>query len=423
MKETDLLESHPRRLMPAGAQERSLMGVRAWHAQPDARSGSRWRQWVLLGGDAALAMALAAAFYLATGVHYEDQSRGIALILLQTLPLALRRWYPLSVLAVVVAATLGTVAAEIPGRSNGGVGVVLLVALYSVAAYCPRREAAWAGIAAGAVLAWPLWAATGGSAPLPLRVAVVAMSLVLPTLGWVCGAYVGELRGRAARSRREQELETGRAVAEEQARVGRELHDVIAHTLSVIVIQAGAALDVFDTRPQAARQALGSIGSAGRQALAELRRVLAAVRPQPGQEEDWAPPPGLSGLGELLDRVRAAGLDVTARIDGAPVDLPAGLDLAAYRIVQEALTNTLKHARAQAAEVHLCYGPAGLVLEVTDDGRPAAPAGRPGLARGRGLIGIRERAALHGGTCQAGPRPGGGFAVRVAFPLPGDRPS
>ena len=213
-----------------------------------------------------LALSLAAVFYLATGVHYEDQNRGIALILLQTLPLALRRWHPMSVLAVVVAATLGTVAAEIPGRFNGGVGVVLLVALYSVAAYCPRREAAWAGIATGAVLAWPLWAAPGGIAPLPLRVAVVAVNLVFPALGWVCGAYVSELRGRAARSRREQELETGRAVAEEQARVGRELHDVIAHTLSVIVIQAGAALDVFDTSPDKARQALGSIGSAGRQA-------------------------------------------------------------------------------------------------------------------------------------------------------------
>ena len=351
MKETDLLESHPRRLMPAWAHERSLMGVRAWHALPDARSGSRWRRWVLIGGDAVLALSLAAVFYLATGVHYEDQNRGIALILLQTLPLALRRWHPMWVLAVVVAATLGTVAAEIPGRFNGGVGVVLLVALYSVAAYCPRREAAWAGIATGAVLAWPLWAATGGIAPLPLRVAVVAVNLVFPALGWVCGAYVSELRGRAARSRREQELETGRAVAEEQARVGRELHDVIAHTLSVIVIQAGAALDVFDTSPEAARQALGSIGAAGRQALAELRRVLQAVRPQAGEQEGWAPQPGLSGLGGLLAQVRATGLTVTARIDGTPVDLPAGLDLAAYRIVQEALTNTLKHARAQAAEV------------------------------------------------------------------------
>src|SRR5215472_44666 len=396
----------PRRLVTAWAQARSLMRVRALRAQPDARSRPRWRRWLLVVGDAALAVALAAAFILATGVHYDDRLAGIALILLQTLPLAVRRRYPLSVLAVVVAATLATMAAEIPGRPNGGVGVALMVALYSVAAYCPRRLAAWAGIATGAALAWPLWTATSGIAPIWVRLFVAVFSLGFPALGWVSGAYVSELRGRAARSRREQELETGRAVAEEQARVGRELHDVIAHTLSVIVIQAGAALDVFDTRPQAARQALASIGAAGRQALAELRRVLAAVRPQPGQEEDWAPPPGLSGLGELLDRVRAAGLTVTARIDGAPVDLPAGLDLAAYRIVQEALTNTLKHARAQAAEVHLCYGPAGLAVEVTDDGRAApAPAGPPGPARGRGLIGIGERAALHGGTCQAGPRP------------------
>jgi signal transduction histidine kinase len=114
---------------------------------------------------------------------------------------------------------------------------------------------------------------------------------------------------------------------------------------------------------------------------------------------------------------------VTARVDGAPADLPAGLDLAAYRIVQEALTNTLKHGRAQAAEVTVRYRPAGLVLEVLDDGQPIASAGQPGPGPGRGLIGIRERAALHGGTCAAGPRPGGGFGVRVRLPLPGDRPS
>ena len=408
----------PRRLVTGWARGRSLMRVRALQAQPDPRSRPRRRRWLPIAGDAALALALAAAFYLATRTHYDyyEQNRGIALILLQTLPLAFRRWYPVGVLAVVVAATLATMATEIPGRPNGGVGVVLLVALYSVAAHCPRRQAAWAGIAAGAALAWPLWTATAGIAPLIARVQIAVVSLVLPALGWLSGAYMSELRGRAARSRREQELETGRAVAEEQARVGRELHDVIAHTLSVIVIQAGAAEDVFGTRPQAARQALGSIGAAGRQALAELRRVLQAVRPQAGEQEGWAPPPGLSGLGELLAQVRAAGLTVTARIDGAPADLPAGLDLAAYRIVQEALTNTLKHARAQAAEVNLRYRPAGLVLEVTDDGQPAAPAGA-GPAPGRGLIGIRERAALHGGTCQAGPRPGGGFAVRVSLPL------
>ena len=262
------------------------------------------------------------------------------------------------------------------------------MALYSVAAYCPRRQAAWAGIATGAVLAWPLVRDGGGPGGPPVleQIGLAAVfSLGFPALAWLSGAYVSELRARAARSRREQELETGRAVAEEQARVGRELHDVIAHTLSVIIIQAGAADDVFGTSPQAARQALRSIGAAGRQALAELRRVLQTVRPQPGEQDGWAPPPGLSGLGELLAQVRAAGLTVTARIDGAPADLPAGLDLAAYRIVQEALTNTLKHARAQAAEVNLRYRPAGLVLEVTDDGQPAAPAGPRGPAPGRGL--------------------------------------
>ncbi len=397
-------------------------------ARPDPRSGPRWRRWLLIAGDAALALVLAAgavALVAAAPSQAEpDRAAGIAVALLQTLPLAFRRWRPAWVLAVVVAATLG---AEIARDGSGLFGLAAAVALYSVAAYCPRRQAAWAGIVTGAVLAWPVvrdGGGRGGGVPVLLRIVLdVAVSLVLPALGWVWGAYVSELRARAARSRREQELETGRAVAEEQARVGRELHDVIAHTLSVIVIQAGAAEDVFGTRPQAARQALGSIGSAGRQALAELRRVLAAVRPQAGEEDGWAPPPGLSGLGELLDRVRAAGLHVTARIDGAPVGLPAGLDLAAYRIVQEALTNTLKHARAEAAEVNLRYSPAGLFLEVLDDGQPAAPAGPRGPAGGRGLIGIRERAALHGGTCDAGPRPGGGFGVRVSLPLSGDRPS
>ena len=386
-------------------------------AQPDPRSRPRWRRWLLVAGDAALALALAAMAVAEPWPPGPGRAAGIALALLQTLPLAVRRWRPVGVLAVVAAAALGAAIA----RDGGGLGpVCVLVALYSVAAHCPRRQAAWAGIAAWAALTWPLLREGGGpGGPQQIGLAA-AISLGFPALAWLSGAYVSELRARAARSRREQELETGRAVAEEQARVGRELHDVIAHTLSVIVIQAGAAEDVFGTRPQAARQALGSIGAAGRQALAELRRVLQAVRPQAGEQDGWAPQPGLSGLGELLAQVRAAGLHVTARIDGAPADLPAGLDLAAYRIVQEALTNTLKHARAQAAEVNLRYRPAGLVLEVTDDGQPAAPAGPAG---GRGLIGIRERAALHGGTCQAGPRPGGGFAVRVSLPLPGDGPS
>jgi hypothetical protein len=146
MNETDLLESHPRRLMPAWAHERSLMGVRAWHAQPDARSGSRWRRWVLIGGDAALALALAGVFYLATGVHYDDQNRGIALILLQTVPLALRRWRPVSVLAVVVAATLGTVVAEI----------LALVILATMVLPSPNLVVVTASVLVAALALYPL---------------------------------------------------------------------------------------------------------------------------------------------------------------------------------------------------------------------------------------------------------------------------
>ena len=270
-----MADLHPRRLMPARARGRSLMRVRALHAQPDARSRPRWRRRLLIAGDAALALALAALAVASPppGDGPRIGAAGIALALLQTLPLAFRRWRPVWVLAVVVAATLGTAIAATRGTAIAGDAhvagpVCVLVALYSVAVRCPRREAAWAGIAAGAVLAWPLWLDSNGN--------TLGVVLILSFLaaGWLSGAYIGELRARAARSRREQELETGRAVAEEQARVGRELHDVIAHTLSVIIIQAGAADDVFGTSPQAARQALRSIGSAGRQALAELRRVL-----------------------------------------------------------------------------------------------------------------------------------------------------
>ena len=171
----------------------ALMRVRALLARPDARSRPRWRRWLLIVGDAALALALAAVFYLATAVHYQNRPVGIALILLQTLPLAFRRWRPVWVLAVVVAATLGTMAAEISGRSNGGVGVVLLVALYSVAAHCPRRQAAWAGIASGAVLP----GRSGARPPVSARAAPRAASSPLCRSSWArCSAWVSRrLRG------------------------------------------------------------------------------------------------------------------------------------------------------------------------------------------------------------------------------------
>jgi signal transduction histidine kinase len=220
--------------------------------------------------------------------------------------------------------------------------------------------------------------------------------------------------GEAARNRGKAiEEEAKRAVGDEQARIARELHDVIAHTVSVIVVQAGAASDVFDTRPDQAKAALRSIEESGRDALRELRRLLAGESGGPDPAE---PQPGLARLEELAEPLRVGGLDVTVRREGEPRELPAGVDLSAYRIVQEALTNTLRHARADHAQVTVRYGDGEVEVEVRDDGRGMTGADVNGVP-GRGLVGMRERAALLGGTLEAGPLPGGGYRVRARLPL------
>jgi signal transduction histidine kinase len=244
--------------------------------------------------------------------------------------------------------------------------------------------------------------------------------MVFPFVAWVLGEA----------SRRAVADASRRAVAEERARIARELHDVIAHSVSVIVIQAAAADDVFDEHPDQAREALRSIEGAGREALAELRRLLAAVRPdededeRAGEGDPLRPLPGLDRLDELADSMRAAGLDVTvdrAGLDATP--LPAGVDLSAFRIVQEALTNTLRHAAASHAGVRLHTVDGLLELDIRDDGRgPAAGGSAAGSGAGRGIAGMRERAAMLGGTLDAGPLPGGGgFRVHARLPLEAPR--
>ncbi|WP_202918963.1 sensor histidine kinase [Saccharothrix deserti] len=208
--------------------------------------------------------------------------------------------------------------------------------------------------------------------------------------------------GEAVRNRRVAVSQAAqRAVSEEQARIARELHDVIAHGVSVIVVQAAAADDVFDQRPDRAREALRSIDATARATLDELRKLLGAVRPEER--------PGLDRLADLVEPLRAAGLRVEITHESAP--LPAGVDLSAYRIVQEALTNTLRHAQASRAEVLVRNDSGVLDLEVRDDGR----GGVAGF--GRGITGMRERAALLGGTVDAGPLPDGGFRVHARLPL------
>lgn len=222
------------------------------------------------------------------------------------------------------------------------------------------------------------------------------------------------LTARAQLLEREHELRANEAVAEERARIARELHDLVAHNVSVMVVQAGAERHALPEDQESTRETLTSIEQAGRQALAEARRLLGMLR-RNGDREELAPQPRIDEVEFLVEQVQRAGLPVRLEVDGERVALPAGVDLCAYRIVQEALTNALKHAGPATAEVLLRYTPLRLDVEVRDDGHGVAQANRDGA--GHGLIGMRERVALYGGELEAGPREGGGFEIRAHLPL------
>jgi signal transduction histidine kinase len=224
-----------------------------------------------------------------------------------------------------------------------------------------------------------------------------------------------ELEERAATLEREREEAERAAVEEERRRIARELHDVIAHSITLMTVQAGAARLLLAQDPGRAREPVLSVEETGRHALAELRRLLGVIRADDG-EAALAPQPGLARLDDLVGQARRAGLPVELAVAGEPRPLPPGIDLTAYRIVQEALTNTRRHAGPAHAHVSVRYGSQALDLEVTDDGRTATAAGD---GAGHGLVGMRERVALYDGTFAAGPRPEGGYAVRVRLPVEG----
>jgi signal transduction histidine kinase len=240
-------------------------------------------------------------------------------------------------------------------------------------------------------------------------------------IGWLVGYALRErtvrteaAEERAERAERDRELTARTAVAEERARIARELHDVVAHAVSVMVLQVGAVRHRMPTSEAENRQALANVEEAGRSALVEMRRLLGAMR-RGDERAELAPQPGLADLDSLLDDVRATGLAVRLRVHGDAVALPPGLDLSAYRIVQEAVTNTLKHAHARHAEVEVRYEPGDLWVMVRDDGRGPVDGGD----EGHGLVGIGERVKLFGGEMTAGAAPGGGFVVRARLPLDG----
>ena len=243
-------------------------------------------------------------------------------------------------------------------------------------------------------------------------------------IGWLVGFALRErteqteaAEERARRAEQDRETAARIAVAEERARIARELHDVVAHAVSVMVLQVGAVRHRMPESDEANRRALGNVERAGRGALAEMRRLLGAMRSEE-EQGSLGPQPGLADLPVLVEDLRGAGLAVDVHVHGEPSPLPAGLDLSAYRIVQEALTNVLKHADTPRADVELHYSARELCLEVRDQG-----AGKPGPAGfGHGLVGIGERVKLYGGDLQAGPAPRGGWILRARLPLDGDAP-
>jgi signal transduction histidine kinase len=337
-------------------------------------------------------------------------------------PVVFRRANPIGSYAVAVVAGGIQVALGIRPIATD---LAILILLYTLAAYCSRRVSVW-GLAVclvGSAIGVLRWSDLTGPPGVQGRVIVETVVFAGPALlAWVLGdsmryrrAYYANLEDRAARLERERDAQARVAAVAERARIARELHDVIAHNVSVMVVQADGASYTLATDPGRAKEALAAISATGRQALAEMRRMLGVLRrEEDGRSEARAPQPGIGELGELLDQARTAGLPVSFTVEGTPQPLPGGVALAAYRIVQESLTNTRKHAGPVAsASVVLRYSDDALVLAISDDGRGAAAPDGPG----HGLTGMRERVAMYGGSVAAGPRPGGGFEVVATLPL------
>jgi signal transduction histidine kinase len=318
-------------------------------------------------------------------------------------------------MATVVLAGLGVLlTAETNPKDASSVIAVIIVAGYSVGAHLELRRSLFGLVLTAGTIALVCVLKTPNDVFFP----VVFFGIVPWAVGRVIRTQTALARELAEKAEAEQlarEEEEARATAAERARVARELHDVLAHNLSVMVIQASAARRVLDREPTAAVEAAELISRTGREALTELRYVFGPVRRDDG---DALASPGLANLDQLVSRAHRSGLPVEVRVEGKPLKLSPGADLAAYRVVQEALTNTLKHSHGSRAAVVVRYEPPNVVVEVVDDGVGTANGLRSGDG-GHGLIGMRERMALYGGTLEAGTRPEGGFRVLARVPLEG----
>jgi signal transduction histidine kinase len=323
-----------------------------------------------------------------------------------------RRHMPLVVLGLTVvgwAVTLGS------GYENENLGMATIFALYSLGRYAEDSRWNHVGVAAALVVV-NVDALTG---PEPWAEVAVFGTLVM-FVAWYIGRRFRLREVRAAEVQREQVSEARRIVVEERTRIARELHDVVAHRVSLMTVQAGAAKAVAAVDLEGALQAMGAVEEAGREALEELRHLLGVLRPETDLD-GLGPQPGLADLPKLVEQIRRAGVDVILKAEGMPAELPARVDLFAYRIVQEALTNVLKHAGPRThTEVKLSTEADRIVIEVLDDGAMPGSDVAQESSRGHGIVGMRERALLLGGTLNAGPRPGGGFRVLAHLRIGGE---
>ncbi|WP_063813700.1 sensor histidine kinase [Herbidospora daliensis] len=332
-------------------------------------------------------------------------------------PLFWRRRFPLHVMALISAVSL---VQWVTGIGALPANQAVLIAMFTVAASCPLPWAIGAGLVAevGTAMVLQSWGDLDLELFFSASVFVVAI--------WIGGIYlnmrrrfVANLVDRAERAEKERDQQALIATAAERARIARELHDVVAHNVSVIVVQADGAGFAIDSDPDQAKRAVEAISATGRQALAEMRRLVGVLRDDGAESEEYAPQPGLGQLDDLVRQVRASGLPVDIRVEGTPDHLAEGLQLVIYRIVQEALTNTLKHGGpGVSSTVQVVYGPRDVLLRIADDGRGAASATGEG---GHGLIGMRERVSMYGGDVHAAPKPGGGFLVVARIPAGGAR--
>ncbi|RBY84053.1 sensor histidine kinase [Blastococcus sp. TF02A-30] len=350
--------------------------------------------------------------------YWQDEVSAFVVGTLLVVPIAWRRRAPIPAAAVVVAAGLLELLLV---RDFLAANVAALIMVYALAAYAPRW-AAQAGLGAGLVgallAAVTYWNYGIASSVAPTTLAIGVSVVAAWSLGNLRRArlqQVAALEERAQLLELERDQEMRLAASTERARIARELHDVVAHSLSVVIAQADGGRYAGKADPAAATDALEAIAATGRQALTDMRSLLGVLRD--GGGEEYAPQPDVAAIPALVEDVRSSGLDVDLIVEGAPQPMPAGPQLAAYRIVQESLTNVLKHAGpASRAWVRLQWRPDALELSVLDDGRGASSAMVTSDGNGQGVRGMRERAQLHGGRLEAGPRHGGGFGVHAALP-------